>query len=89
MLTQQLVEPMSLGGKGSLVDEGAPGDTSRDSGINEPITPTGDVPAPINNPLQKDVTNNRTKVRQLDHCCEDKKCTHYFRVVLILSMVMQ
>ena len=63
VLSQQpSVESMSLG-----VDEGAPGDTSRDSGINEPITPTGDVPAPINNSLQKDTINSRTKVRQSDH----------------------
>ena len=63
VLSQQpSVESMSLG-----VDEGAPGDMSRDSGINEPITPTGDVPAPINNSLQKDKINSRTKVRQSDH----------------------
>ena len=69
VLTQQSVESMSLGEKGSLVDED-PGDTSRDSGINEPSSLTGDDPAPTtnqSNALQKNMINSRTKVKKGDH----------------------
>ena len=65
VLTQQSVEPMSLGEKGPPVDED-PGDTSRDSGINEPSSLTGDDPAPTTNQSnthQKNITNNGTKVK--------------------------
>ena len=71
VLTQQSVEPMSLGEKGSSVDEvsvdPSPADTSRDSGINEPSSLTGDNPAPATNQtnaLQKNMINSRTKVSE-------------------------
>ena len=72
VLTQQSAEPMSLGEKVPSVDEKGPsvdedpGDTSRDSGINEPSSLTGDDPAPTTNQSnthQKDITNNGTKVK--------------------------
>ena len=71
VLTQQSVEPMSLGEKGSSVDEASvdpsPADTSRDSGINEPSSLQGEDPAPTTNQadaLQKNMINSRTKVRR-------------------------
>ena len=71
VLTQHSVEPMPLGEKGSSVDEisvdPSPADTSRDSGINKPNL-TGEDPAPTTNQtnvLQKNMINNKTKVREL------------------------
>lgn len=64
VLSQQSVESMALGG--SSVNEG---DTSRDSGINEPSSLTGDDPAPTtnqSNALQKNMINSRAKVKILD-----------------------
>ena len=64
VLTQQSVKPMSLGEKGSSIDEASvdpsPADMSRDSGINEPSSLTGDNPVPATNQtngLQKNMIN--------------------------------